>query len=163
MQILSIKEFNALCNTDGYTKKIYQGKTLVGGPVFSLSDVKAAQSYCKIFNSQHGEKICLVVEDKNFLRIWNEADITKEERGVDAILASSEKQKAFDLTMLVEIEFTNNCQELLAKYIGPVAQIICKKTLAKQPNLSHQEFVEILAKKISDSQQAKEFKQQLLK
>lgn len=160
MQILSIKEFDEQCDAKVNSQtKIYRGKTLIGGPVFPLTDVEAAQSYYKIFSSQQIEKICLIVKDKNFLRIWTEAEET-DFSGDD--LLSSENQNVFD-RVPVEIEFTNNCQELLVQYIGPVGQIICKKTLAKKPNITRQEFVNILAKQISNSQQAEEFKQRTLK
>ncbi len=159
MQILSIKEFDAQCSAIDSLKKVYQGKTLVGGPVFPLTDIQAAQSYCKIFSSQQAEKICLIVEDKNFLRIWTE---TEETADSDNDLLSSKNQNVSERTP-IDIEFTNNCQKLLAQYIGPIAQIVCKKTLAKKPNLTRKKFVDLLAKQISNSQQAREFKQRILK
>ena len=161
MYVLSIQEFNAQCSEKvDSSEKIYEGKTIARGPVFPLTDVEAARSYCNIFNSKQTEKICLIVKDKSFLRIWTEADAI-ENRESDDNLSSSER-KASERTLPIEIEFTNNCQALLAQYIGPIAQIICKKTLAKKQNLTREEFVEILAKQISDSQQAREFKQRLL-
>ena len=160
MQILSIEEFDEQCDAKvNSQKKIYQGRTLIGGPVFPLTDVEAAQSYYKIFNSQQAEKICLIVKDKNFLRIWTEAEETAT--ASDGLLSSENRNVSNRVP--VEIEFTNNCQELLAQYIGPVAQIICKKTLVKKPNLTRKEFVDILAKQISNPQQAEEFKQRTLK
>ena len=124
-----------------------------------MKEIQGPQSYYKIFNSQQAEKICLIVKDKNFLRIWTEAEETAT--ASDGLLSSENRNVSNRVP--VEIEFTNNCQELLAQYIGPVAQIICKKTLAKKPNLTRQEFVNILAKQISNSQQAEEFKQRTLK
>lgn len=161
MQVLSIEEFNKQCNAKVNSRqKIYQGKTLTGGPVFPLTDIQAAQSYCKIFSSQQAEKICLIVKDKNFLRIWTEAEIETVKTSDDLL---SLENKKFSEPVAVEIEFANSCRELLAQYIGPIAQIICKKTLAKKPNLTREEFVDILAKQISSSQQAQEFKQRILK
>ena len=160
MQILSLKEFDAQCNAEvNSPQKIYQGKTLDGGPVFPLTDVEAAQSYCEIFNSQH-EKICLIVKDKNFLRIWTEADSSEIESSGDDLL--SWENQSFSEGMPIDVDFVNNCQELLAQYIGPVAQIVCKKTLAKKPNLTREEFIGILAKQISNSQQARKFEQGIL-
>lgn len=156
MQILSIEEFNEQCNAVN-SQKIYRGKILTGGPVFSLTNPQAAQSYCKIFNNQQAEKICLIVEDKNFFRIWTEAEETSAS-GND--LSSSNQNVSKDIQ--VDLEFTNKCQELLAQYIGPIAQIVCKKTLAKKPNSTRKEFVDLLAKQISNSQQAREFKQRIL-
>lgn len=162
MYVLSIKEFNEQCNAEiNSSKKVYQGKTLVGGPVFPLTDVEAAQSYCSIFNTQQTEKTCLIVKDKHFLRIWTEADTLEKQKGSDNDLISSGNQKVSERSLPV-VEFTNNCQELLAEYIGPIAKTVCQKTLAKKQNLTREQFVDILAKRISNSQQAQEFKQRIL-
>ncbi|MEW6491555.1 MAG: serine/threonine-protein kinase [Cyanobacteriota bacterium] len=58
-------------------------------------------------------------------------------------------------------DFIERCQQELAEYIGPIASIICKRTLAQNPNLSATQFIEALAQKISNSQQALEFQQRL--
>lgn len=58
--------------------------------------------------------------------------------------------------------FISKCQQELAELIGPMASIICKRTLQQNPGISQDEFVEALAKKIPDRQQAKEFEQRLL-
>ena len=63
---------------------------------------------------------------------------------------------------MVEAEFIKFCKKKLAMHIGPIAQMLCKKTLAKNPNLTRTEFVEILAKKIPDPNQALEFKTEML-
>jgi predicted regulator of Ras-like GTPase activity (Roadblock/LC7/MglB family) len=54
-------------------------------------------------------------------------------------------------------DFINSCQQELAKYIGPIASIICKRTLSKNSQIEASEFVKILAKHIRDRQQALEF------
>ncbi len=57
--------------------------------------------------------------------------------------------------------FIERCQQELAEYIGPIATIICKRTLAQNPNLSTAQFIEVLAQKIPNSKQAQEFQQRL--
>lgn len=163
MTVLSIEEFDAQCSMAvDSSQKVYRGKTIVGGPVFPLTDVEAAQSYCEIF-SQKNYETCLIVKDKNFLRIWIEDRTLKEPKESLNSQSSSETEQTSNGSVLpVEAEFVNNCQESLAQYIGPIARVVCKKTLAKKPNLTPIEFIEILAKKISDPQQAQEFKRQFL-
>jgi predicted regulator of Ras-like GTPase activity (Roadblock/LC7/MglB family) len=51
----------------------------------------------------------------------------------------------------------DSCQQELAKYIGPIASIVCKRTLSKNPQIEAYEFVKILAEHIRDRQQALEF------
>lgn len=59
-------------------------------------------------------------------------------------------------------DFINLCQQELAELIGPMASIICKRTLKKNPQLSVREFVEALAEKIPNQKQAFDFKCRLL-
>ena len=59
-------------------------------------------------------------------------------------------------------DFINHCQQELAEFIGPIAAIVCHRTLAQNPKFSAMEFVEALAKHISNQQQAVEFQQRLL-
>ena len=163
MTVLSIEEFNARCSmTDNSSQKVYQGKTIVGGPVFALTDIDAAQAYCQAFTQQQTAEICLIVKDKNFLRIWIEDCTLEEPKEPLLSYSASEIKQASNPSSPVEAKFVDNCQELLAQYVGPMARIICRKTLAKKPDLTSTELVEILAKKISDPQQAEEFKRQLL-
>ncbi len=58
--------------------------------------------------------------------------------------------------------FISRCQQELAQLIGPMASIICQRTLKKNPNLSAAEFVQALAQKIPDPKQAKDFQKRLL-
>jgi len=62
----------------------------------------------------------------------------------------------------VPVDFVNRCRYELAEIIGPMATIVCKQTLAKNPSLSNSEFVLALAQKIPNSQDAQQFKQHLL-
>ncbi len=59
--------------------------------------------------------------------------------------------------------FTAQCEQELLKYIGPVAKFLVQKTLAKQPNLSPEEFIVALAKQIPQPSQAIEFRNLLLR
>jgi eukaryotic-like serine/threonine-protein kinase len=59
-------------------------------------------------------------------------------------------------------EFIECCRQELAEFIGPIANIICQRTIKQNPNLSESEFSNLLAETIPNPQQAKEFKQRLI-
>lgn len=50
----------------------------------------------------------------------------------------------------------------LAEFIGPIATVICHRTLSQYPSLSEQEFVDRLAQKISSPEDAQAFRQRFL-
>jgi serine/threonine protein kinase len=58
--------------------------------------------------------------------------------------------------------FVRRCQQEMAEYIGPIAAIICQRTLAQNPGLSPSQFIEALAKKIPNAKHAQEFQRRLL-
>lgn len=62
----------------------------------------------------------------------------------------------------IETGFLNRCKKELAEYIGPIASIVCQRTLIRSPELSETEFVEALAQQIPNQKQALEFKRRLL-
>ena len=169
MAVLSIEEFKEQSSVGAHSsEKIYQGKTIVAGPVFSLTNFKAAALYCKRFTRKTGGALCIIVRERSFLRIWSENIHHKQQNLKKKTKVASQSSSAKDNTkasanlLPVEPEFVVFCQKILAEYIGPVAPILCKKTLAKKTNLTHEQFVEILAKKISDPQEATEFRQAVL-
>lgn len=160
MGVLSIKEFNQR-STSGKNslEKTYQNKSLTAGPVFSLTNLNAAKLYCQSLGTIQNETMCLIVEEENFFRIWSGNNLDSPENNNNTQV---ENQESNDASLPLEASFIEVCQKKLAINIGPIAKVICKKTLAKKPNLARVEFVEILAKKISDPDLAQEFKQDLL-
>lgn len=62
----------------------------------------------------------------------------------------------------LEEDFIKRCTQELAEVIGPMASIICKRTLKKNSQVSAREFVEALAEKIPNQKQAFDFKCRLL-
>ena len=60
-------------------------------------------------------------------------------------------------------EFIEYCRQQLAEFIGPMASIICKRAIAKNPQMTQAELSLTLAKTISNPEQAKDFQQRLLK
>lgn len=162
MTILSQAEFDQNAKSDkSVSRRLYQGKTIEAGPVFSLDSLKAAEGYCDRFCRKQHARICLVIQGQNFIRIWSE--VAQENNKDDFSSESLKTETTISINALpLTSEFTESCQKLLAEQIGPIAGMICKKTLNKKPHLSRVEFVDILAKKISDPTQAQEFKQAAL-
>jgi serine/threonine protein kinase len=75
------------------------------------------------------------------------------------------KPKSFTFTEAKEKldpEFINLCQRELAEFIGPMASLICQKTVKKNPYVSVEDLVKTLAKKIPDPDKAAIFEQKLL-
>lgn len=58
-------------------------------------------------------------------------------------------------------EFIERCRQELAEFIGPMANIVCKRAVKQNPHMSESELSAVLAKTISNPQQAKEFQQRL--
>lgn len=58
--------------------------------------------------------------------------------------------------------FTKRCETELAKQIGPIAPVMVKRTLAKNPNVSPLELVDALAAHISDPKASEAFRQSLV-
>jgi len=57
--------------------------------------------------------------------------------------------------------FVEQCRTELIRYIGPIGNFVMKDVLAKHPQSSAQQLVEILATKISNPQQSEAFKHRL--
>ncbi len=62
---------------------------------------------------------------------------------------------------LLNPAFIKRCQQALAYYIGPMANLVIEETLAQNPQISPYQFVEIIAKEIPDFQAVFEFKKTL--
>lgn len=63
---------------------------------------------------------------------------------------------------LLESSFIYRCQQELAEFIGPMASIICQRTLSKNPKMSAAEFVAALAKTIPNPQESQAFQKRLI-
>jgi eukaryotic-like serine/threonine-protein kinase len=58
-------------------------------------------------------------------------------------------------------ELLERCKRELAELIGPIASIVCQRTLTQAPQLSEREFVEAIARQISNARDAEVFRQRL--
>lgn len=66
-------------------------------------------------------------------------------------------------TSSITPEFVQRCRRELAEFIGPMATIICDRTLKQNSALSEEELCMALAKTISNPEQAKTFRQRCIK
>lgn len=62
----------------------------------------------------------------------------------------------------VTSEFIELCRRELAEFIGPMANIICKRTIQQNPNMTESELCLTLAQVIANPQQAREFQQRIM-
>ena len=167
MAIISSRNFKQNSSTINSSQRVYKGILLDTGPTFSLSNQEAALCYCESFNLNHQQGVCLIVKDLNFLQIWLKEGFRQEPKEE---VCSNDSTKSHQVVLLdntnnllpLEPDFLDQCDKILAEYIGPLAPVICKRTIAKNPGLNRQQFVEIIARKIPDIQQEKKFKQALL-
>ena len=81
----------------------------------------------------------------------------KNNSGIDSTFEELNKSN-----QAISAEFIDRSRKELAEFIGPIANIVCNRTLASNPNLSIAEFVRALADKIPDTKDAQKFKDSLL-
>lgn len=62
----------------------------------------------------------------------------------------------------LNLEFIERCEQYLAYYIGPMANLIIEEVLAENPDISHYHFIQLLSREIPDSHDAIEFSRKLL-
>ena len=161
MSVLSLEEFERQsASSVSSSERIYQGESIKQGPVFSLENPNAATLYCQRFSKVKNGAVCVIVREKSFLRVWSQTD-TSQQTDEKAVRLNTKTKISLD-DMRVDSSFSEACRQKLAVLIGPIADIVCKKTLAKKSEMTRKELVEILAKKIPDSNKALEFKQELL-
>ena len=166
MTIITLREF-LLKATDSDTSdtKIYEGKILTKGPIFSLQNKSSAIQY--IQNEQkHSYGLCLLVESKHYFQVWQEiVDQESKKKNNDnkiKIETSTTIETTLDpLKDKFTPEFLSVAKNLLSEYIGPIASIVCKKTLSKNPDLSFQELIDTLAKKIPSPEESQKFQNSL--
>ena len=70
--------------------------------------------------------------------------------------------KSFTDQIIIDRLFIARCQQILVELIGPIATIICKRTVTQNPNIERSKFIELIAKQIPEQQKAEEFKKKLL-
>jgi hypothetical protein len=77
--------------------------------------------------------------------------------------SSSHNSKSFEPTFArpmspLSPDFLQRCQQELTELIGPIASIVCQRSLRQNPSLSEQDFVEMLAQQIPSPEDATAFR-----
>lgn len=151
---------------------VFRNKVLTRGPDFARKLWKSAKKYCETY--YNSDSLCLLVEHASYVSVWKEYDDIsgskdpskqnepgKTQSKSEAIATETESK---DRPIEIELnqEFASYCQQELAEFIGPIAGVVCTRTLAENPNLEVKKFIAELAKQIPDKDLAKEFEQRLL-
>ena len=85
-----------------------------------------------------------------------EQEDTKNESGAPS---ASQSKSLIDKSYSPNPEFLQLCQQKLAGYIGPIANLIIEEVLDSRMCLSNEEFIRAIATEIPDWQQSLEFQQ----
>ena len=116
----------------------------------AFSPAKRPANAREIFNE--------IVAIDSSLQVLDEHHASTKARSLVATTSATSVSQSSPITP----EFIERCRLELAQYIGPMANIICKRTVRENPNISQIELCMALAKTISDPQQAKDFQQRLI-
>ncbi|MGK7917760.1 MAG: hypothetical protein AB4038_19835 [Prochloraceae cyanobacterium] len=145
---------------DNSSEIIFQNKLLTRGPDFAKNVREAAIGFCRSYAGQ--KHLCLLVENSSYLSVWKEesqtATINKINKSDNQELATSTRIRQLPL----DSSFISRCQQELAELIGPIAIVICERTVSENPTIGRTQLVKLLAKEISDREQAQSFQRRLL-
>ncbi len=123
----------------------YLNRPFIRGEAYKKTQKKEAIQRAREFLDSG--KFCIILEDSNFYSLWHVAP-------QEFIVGVQETS--------LEPEFLSDCQKELAHYIGPMAKLVCEEVLSKaSTSLTRQDYIQALAKKISDRKQAKQFLKRL--
>jgi len=115
-----------------------------------------------------------IVDTKTSIKITSDTLDTKFNNTVNQSSNKSEDDLSFiantasstvfssSLDPQITPEFIERCRQQLAEFIGPMASIVCKRTLQKNPNMTESELSLALAQTISNPKQAKDFQQRMV-
>ncbi|MEM8722247.1 MAG: serine/threonine-protein kinase [Cyanobacteria bacterium P01_G01_bin.39] len=102
-------------------------------------------------------------ESANLSRLNTKARTNVTRTNIDSYTSASKTVFADRNDTSITPEFIQRCRQELAEFIGPMASIICKRTVQQNPNMTEIELSSALAKTISNPQKSREFQQRLLK
>lgn len=115
-----------------------------------------------------------IVDTKTSIKITSDTLDTKFNNTVNQSSNKSEDDLSFiantasstvfssSLDPQITPEFIERCRQQLAEFIGPMASIVCKRTLQNNPNMTESELSLALAQTISNPKQAKDFQQRMV-
>lgn len=138
---------------------VFQNKLLTRGPDFARKLWEKAKQYCE--SCYDPNSLCVLVEHPAYVSVW------KEDNEIAALKQRNTPKTAPDPEKITPVELNteliSRAQAELAQFIGPIASLICDRTLAEgNHNLDGKEFIKALAAQIPDSDEAKVFERRLL-
>ena len=140
---------------DSSSQIIFQNKLLTRGPDFAKNLQEVAMEFCRTYAGP--KNLCLVVENSSYLSVWKEDSETATLNSDNQrLLNSAQKQ------IPLESSFISRCQQELAELIGPIAFLVCERTVSENPTIGRTQLVQFLAEQISAREQAQRFKKRLL-
>lgn len=138
---------------------VFQNKLLTRGPDFARKLWEKAKKYCE--NSYDPNSLCVLVEHPAYVSVWKEDSENAVEKAIETVTA--EKSSAQTNRIELDTESIARARKELAQFIGPIASLVCDRTLAEgNHNMDGREFIKALAKQIPDSDEAKIFERRLL-
>ena len=134
--------------------------------MMALSPVNRPSSSREIFNEVIAIDSSLQILDEHFNSASFTSTITSTV-GTIVNQTSANSTSLFNTRLFspsdspLSPEFIERCRQELAEFIGPMANIVCKRTVKQNPHMSESELSAALAKTIANPQQAKDFQQRL--
>ena len=133
-----------------------------------FSPAKRPASSRDIFNRLVAIDSSLQILDEhfNYTRVKSKfnSERISDSRTADSISSGTAMNTVFASSFNTQItpEFIERCRQELAEFIGPMANIVCKRTVQQNPNMTQSELCITLAQIITNPQQAREFQQRLI-
>lgn len=138
---------------------VFQNKLLTRGPDFARKLWEKAKKYCE--SSYDPDSLCVLVEHPAYVSVWKEDN----ESATVGDIATQQRENFAESTSRIEInrDLIVRSQQELAQLIGPIAKLICDRTLAEgNHHMDGREFIKALAEQIPDRDEAKKFERRML-
>ncbi|WP_088241899.1 hypothetical protein [Calothrix rhizosoleniae] len=159
--VLKAQELEARGIIDDKTTKefIFQGKLLKKGQLFSKRFRQVAIDTCQ--QKLDAGRFCVVIEGEVEFAVWEEKIVTPVSHISKSNFLQPPPPHSTVKLAALEPEFLKLCQKELVEFVGPIAEYILDETIKQYPSLTPKQLIEVLAKEISNPEQAKKFKQRL--
>ena len=159
MIIIPVQEFNHQArNHSKLSGKVYHNKLLNPGVIFSAKQKEAAIQYCLSWMKNNQSFLCILVEDTHHLQVWYEQLSRKaSSKTPKNLLSNPSSSPVLESQYLpLDREFLVRCHQVLAEFIGPIAQIIMMKVLARDNQFNREEFITQLIQEIKQKKPIQE-------
>ncbi|MBL1211186.1 hypothetical protein [Geminocystis sp. GBBB08] len=133
---------------------IVKGQILVKGVSISKKLRQMAINICE--QEEHAGRVCIAIESPNYLTIWKQKIDEKLHTQKKVETASSIELPTNYET--INAELISACQKELSKYIGPIGKFIVDDLVAENPQITSEDFVDLVSEEIPDFSQKKAFR-----